>query len=231
MKQKHFILAAAIVAALASTASLAAADNALGLINTGEAPRITQTVDNSDVRILPASHLGFLAKASTSTVAVADTAPMQHLQLILKPSAARTASLAALIANQHNPKSAQFQKWLTPKQYGDTFGVLDSDIAAVTAWLTSQGFTVNNVYPNKTQIDFTGTAAQVRQAREPLGSVVVRSMKNSEVQKNPPGAPPGDYVLQTFETTFSASTTPRTETLPLIRGADGRWRAVGYFIR
>jgi subtilase family serine protease len=28
----------------------------------------------------------------------------------------------------------------------------------------SQGFTVNSVYPNKTQIDFSGTAAQVREA-------------------------------------------------------------------
>ncbi|HEY8682598.1 MAG TPA: protease pro-enzyme activation domain-containing protein, partial [Rhodanobacter sp.] len=34
----------------------------------------------------------------------------------------------------------------------------------VTSWLTSQGFTVNSVYPNKTQIDFSGTAGQVRQA-------------------------------------------------------------------
>ena len=72
---------------------------------------------------------------------------------------------------------------------------------------------------------------QVRQVREPLGSVVVRSMKKSEPQKNPPGAPPGDYLLLTFDTKFADSEPARTETLPLITGADGRWRAVGYFIR
>ena len=72
---------------------------------------------------------------------------------------------------------------------------------------------------------------QVRQVREPLGHVVARSMKKSEPQKNPPGAPPGDYLLLTFDTKFADSEPSRTETLPLIKGADGQWRAVGYFIR
>ena len=34
----------------------------------------------------------------------------------------------------------------------------------MTSWLTSEGFTVNGVYPNKMQIDFSGTASQVDQA-------------------------------------------------------------------
>lgn len=74
-------------------------------------------------------------------------------------------------------------------------------------------------------------AAQVKQARGTLGNVVTRSLKKSEEQKNPPGAPPGDYLLLSFETKFADSEPARTETLPLIKGADGRWRAVGYFIR
>jgi len=165
MKRTHLILSTAVASALASSPSMAAsAANALASLNTSEAPRVTQTVNNNDLFTLPKSHLGFMAKASSNSVAVADTAPMQHLQLILKPSALRAASLQTLIAGQHDPKSAIFQKWLTPQQFGESFGVADSDIASVTAWLTSEGFTVNNVYPNKTQIDFSGTAAQVRQA-------------------------------------------------------------------
>jgi hypothetical protein len=74
-------------------------------------------------------------------------------------------------------------------------------------------------------------ATQVGRVRGPLGIVVYRRLKNSEPQKNPPGAPPGDYLLLTFETKFVDSEPARTETLPLIKGADGRWRAVGYFIR
>lgn len=74
-------------------------------------------------------------------------------------------------------------------------------------------------------------AAQARQAREPLGAVVARRMKSSDQQKDPNGAPKGDYLIVTFETTFAANAAPKTETLPLIKGPDGRWRAVGYFIR
>ncbi|HXE79011.1 MAG TPA: protease pro-enzyme activation domain-containing protein, partial [Rhodanobacter sp.] len=132
-------------------------------ISRPEAPRVVQAVSNTNLVTIPRTHLAFVAQATSSTP-LADSARMSHLQLVLKPSALRQAQMEALIANQHNPKSALFQHWLTPQQFGDAFGVTDGDIAAVTAWLTAQGFTVNNVYPNKTQIDFSGTAGQVRQA-------------------------------------------------------------------
>jgi subtilase family serine protease len=170
MNHGHLILRASIVAALATTSALVFANSAdtsgtPALAGTSgiEAPRVTQTVNISNRVTVPKSHLAFVDKASSS-VPLANTFTMNHLQLVLRPSALRTATLEALIANQHNPKSPQFQKWLTPQQFGEQFGVTDSDIAAVTSWLASQGFTVNNVYPNKTQIDFSGTAAQVNQA-------------------------------------------------------------------
>jgi len=89
---------------------------------------------------------------------------MNHLQLVLKRSAPRTVALEASITNQHNPESAQFHHWLTPQQFGEAFGAVDADITTLTSWLTAQGFTVNGVYPNKMQIDFSGTASQVNQA-------------------------------------------------------------------
>ena len=73
--------------------------------------------------------------------------------------------------------------------------------------------------------------AQVRQAREPLGAVVARTLKSLENQKDPRGAPPGDYLLVTYDTTFAASPKHWTETLPLIKGPDAQWHAVGYFVR
>ena len=170
MNHGHLILRASIAAALATTSALVFANTvdtagASALAGTSgiEAPRVTQPVNISNLVTVPKSHLAFVDKAS-SKAPLASTFTMNHLQLVLKPSALRTASLEALVANQHNPNSPQFQKWLTPQQYGEQFGVTDSDIAAVTSWLTSQGFTVNSVYPNKTQIDFSGTAEQVNRA-------------------------------------------------------------------
>ena len=169
MNHRNLILSAAITTALAIAPRVsfahpsASTGNALAGVNTAEAPRVTQAVINAHLAMLPGTHLGLISHAPAGTP-LAGSAVMRHLQLILKPSAMRQAAMEHLIANQHDPESATFQKWLTPQQFGNAFGVLDSDIAAVTAWLTSQGFTVNNVYPNKTQIDFSGTAAQVDQA-------------------------------------------------------------------
>ncbi len=169
MNHRNIILSAAIAAALSIAPSVSLAQpsastgNALAGINTSEAPRVTRAVINTNLATLPGTHLAIISHAPAGTP-LAGTTTMRHLQLVLKPSALRHAAMEQLIANQHNPDSASFQKWLTPQQFGDAFGVLDSDIAAVTAWLTSEGFTVNNVYPNKTQIDFSGTAGQVDQA-------------------------------------------------------------------
>jgi subtilase family serine protease len=161
MKQGQLILGASIAAALAAVPALA---QPIGFgVNTSEAPRITQTVNNNVVSVLPKTHLQFVQRKAP-VKQLADSFKMNHLQLILKPSAARQAALVSLIADQHNPKSSGFHQWLTPAQFGENYGVADADIAAVTAWLKSQGFSVNNVYPNKTQIDFSGTSGQVKAA-------------------------------------------------------------------
>ncbi|OOG40363.1 protease pro-enzyme activation domain-containing protein [Rhodanobacter sp. C05] len=166
MKQGYFILSASIAAALAGAPVLAqpmAAGNLVTAAAASEAPRVTQTINNQQVSPLAKTHLKFVETTSPGKQ-LADSFKMNHLQLVLKPSAARQAALTSLIADQHNPKSSSFHQWLTPEQFGASYGVADSDIAAVTSWLKAQGFTVNNVYPNKTQIDFSGTVGQVKAA-------------------------------------------------------------------
>lgn len=166
MKTEHVMKGLSIAAAVAMWPSMTlafASNAALTGINTAEAPRVTQVVDNRVVSTLGNTHLGFLSHA-TSAGAVDDAMPMNHMQLILQASAMRASALDSLIAAQHDPSSAKFHQWLTPQEFGSTFGVADADIAAVKSWLMSQGFTVNGVYPNKMQIDFSGTAGLVRQA-------------------------------------------------------------------
>jgi len=169
MTNKHLLIYVSIAAALttlpaALLAQTATAQNsATADLNTAEMPRVTQTVDNKVVSTVASSHLKFISSAKP-TSAVADSMPMNHMQLILQRSALRTSALESLIAAQHDPASPKFHQWVTPAEFGATFGVADADIAAAKAWLTSQGFTVNGVYPNKMQIDFSGTAGQVRQA-------------------------------------------------------------------
>ena len=165
MKTEHVMLGVSIAMALATlpAIALAQASPALAGLNTAEAPRVTQTVDNRVVSTLSGTHLS-LIDALKPISNVADSMPMNHMQLILQRSTLRTSALESLTAAQHDPRSSKFHQWVTPAEFGATFGVADADIAAAKSWLVSQGFTVNGVYPNKMQIDFSGTAGMVRQA-------------------------------------------------------------------
>src|SRR5208337_336134 len=70
--------------------------------------------------------------------------------------------LAALIAQQHDPKSPNYHHWLTPAQLATQFGPAPSDVAAVTTWLKSQGFTVDSTDRSQMRINFSGNARRVR---------------------------------------------------------------------
>ena len=163
MHQHKLAVAACLLTAVAGTSVMAqsASSHFPAFANTStDAPRVVQTVDANRVVTLARSHFSFLDGMKATSVVDAAT-PMNHLQLVLRRSAARQAALDQLSADQHNPNASRYRQWLTPKQYGDQFGVLDSDIAAASAWLSSQGFKVNAVYPNRMQIDFSGTAGTV----------------------------------------------------------------------
>jgi subtilase family serine protease len=95
---------------------------------------------------------------------VADDLALDHMMLQLKRSPEQAQALEQFIAEQQDPKSANFHKWLTAAEFGQRFGSAESDIRSVTEWLGAQGFKVNTVYPSGMTIDFSGNAAQVRNA-------------------------------------------------------------------
>src|SRR5579871_140279 len=88
---------------------------------------------------------------------------LSGMTLLFKQSPAQESALQQLIAEQQNPASVNYRRWLTPDQYADRFGVSHNDIAKVTAWLKSEGFTVGTVARGRNWIVFSGTARQVQQ--------------------------------------------------------------------
>src|SRR5262245_24294624 len=95
---------------------------------------------------------------------VADSLHMQHMLLQLKRSPDREASLQQFLKEVQTEGSPNFHHWLTAQEFDARFGLAASDLAAVTAWLRSEGLQVNVVYPSGMLIDFSGTAGQVRRA-------------------------------------------------------------------
>jgi subtilase family serine protease len=84
------------------------------------------------------------------------------LQLSRSPEQER--ALEARIQSMHDPSSPNFHHWMTAAELGEAYGVAQEDIQKISAWLQSRGFRVNSVSPGRTWIDFSGTAASVRQA-------------------------------------------------------------------
>ena len=153
---KQFLKSVAGV--LAATAWLCASSSATqlpsriaGQINTAEQVEIAGT----------ASH-----RPATSTVvgALVGNTPLTRMGLVLAPSAAQEADLEHLLADQVNPASASYHKWLTPAQFGARFGVSDADLAKIEGWLTSQGFDIVSVPASRNTVFFSGTSAQVESA-------------------------------------------------------------------
>jgi subtilase family serine protease len=95
--------------------------------------------------------------------AVDDALPFEHLLLMLKRDAATEGALQGRIQALHTPGSAEFHHWLTAEQVGAQFGANPQDVAVLEQWLTSHGFAVNRLYKSGLVLDFSGTAAQIRE--------------------------------------------------------------------
>ncbi len=92
------------------------------------------------------------------------SAPIHGMRLILGQTTEQAAALEQLLEDQRNPSSPDYQRWRTPEEYGERFGVSDNDLAQLATWLQSQGFTVEQVARAHNWIAFSGTAGQVRDA-------------------------------------------------------------------
>jgi hypothetical protein len=87
-----------------------------------------------------------------------------RMVLLTQRSAAQEADLEQLLQEQQDPSSPQYHQWLTPVEFGQRFGPGTNDMAKITGWLQSQGFTVEPPANGRQFIFFTGSSAQVEAA-------------------------------------------------------------------
>jgi subtilase family serine protease len=124
--------------------------------------RVVQAVDSSQMATV-AGNVHPLALAGSDQGRVDSSMPM-HVTMTFKMTAAQQADLDGLLAAQQQRGSPDYQRWLTPEQFGSRFGLSQSDITKVTGWLESRGFRVENVPASRNMITFSGTARQVETA-------------------------------------------------------------------
>jgi subtilase family serine protease len=136
-------------------------------ISTGQstqaAPRITAPVNESSLVTLT-GNVSSRARAEFDLGAASPSTQLSHVRLMLSRTSAQEAALNKYLADLQDKSSPNYHKWLTPAQFGKLYGPADSDIAAIVAWLQSQGLRVDGVSSGRTNIAFSGSVAQIERA-------------------------------------------------------------------
>lgn len=124
--------------------------------------RITRPLDNAERAQVAGPHP--LARAEFDRGPVAGSMKIDRAAVVFKLAPAQQSALDKLLAEQQNPRSANFRRWLTPEQFAARFGMSDDDLSRVSAWLRSQGLSVDGYSRARTRVFFSGAAAQVARA-------------------------------------------------------------------
>ena len=125
----------------------------------GAVDRIAAPVDASRMVVLRGSTHP-MAQARFDQGRVDPAMPISYATLHLKPAA----GLGELLADQQNPRSANYHRWLSPQQFGERFGLSDNDLARIADWLGAEGFQIHDVARGRHWITFSGTAEQAERA-------------------------------------------------------------------
>jgi subtilase family serine protease len=127
-------------------------------------PALTAAVNESELVTLGGNTPAAALNSENDRGPVADEMQLDHMLLALKRSPEVEAQLQQLIEAMHNPASQEYHRWLTPQQLAARFDPAPEDIETIRTWLVSHGFVVNHVYQHGFVIDFSGSAAHVRDA-------------------------------------------------------------------
>jgi subtilase family serine protease len=117
-------------------------------------PQITRYVDDADRVVLSGNVHPWIAERAPIGQANRSL-PMEKMILSLKMAPEAKVRLDTLLAEQQDPKSPNYHRWLTPAQFGAQFGPAESDLDAVKVWLLSQGFSIDEVAPSGLTITFS----------------------------------------------------------------------------
>jgi len=126
-------------------------------------PRIVQAINEQQLTALK-GNTHRLARAQFDRGPAPPDLPMERMLLVLKRSDDQERALRKLLDDQQDKAPPQYHKWVTPEEFGKKFGPANQDMQVVTGWLESHGFSIGRVAKGRNMIEFSGTAAQVKEA-------------------------------------------------------------------
>ena len=139
-------------------------------------PLINQAIDESNLVQLAGNTRAEAIRENDLGPAAKDLHLDMYLQL--KRSPQQEVAAQQFVESLTDRTSPNFHKWITAAEYGQRFGATPEDIATVSRWLESHGFTVNGVPSHNMVIDFSGNAGQVRETfRTEIHNLTVRGKR------------------------------------------------------
>jgi subtilase family serine protease len=90
----------------------------------------------------------------------ANADPAQPLTMEVRFAIRNRAELDKLLAEQQDPNSPNYHKWLATGEFDKRFGATPAQVDAVSAWLRSQGFSI--VSASAQSVEFSGTVDQAQ---------------------------------------------------------------------
>ncbi len=127
------------------------------------AARVRQPIDSRQMTALRGGVHPF-ARPEFDQGALDPAHIVRRMKLVFNRSTAQQQALDKLLEEQQNPNSPNYHNWLTPEQFAERFGMADADLAKVEDWLTSRGFTIDEVARGRNYIVFSGAVGDINAA-------------------------------------------------------------------
>lgn len=125
----------------------------------GQTERIPANLHSLEDAVI-SGHISPRTRTLPDRGVVTDNLSIRHVRLVLKRSDAQQRDLDRLLDQQRDPASPSFHHWLTPEEFAERFGFSEKDIGKLAGWLSSEGFSVEQIARSRNWIAFTGTAGQ-----------------------------------------------------------------------
>lgn len=82
----------------------------------------------------------------------------------------------------------------------------------------------------KSAVTRTAWIKQVSAARKPVGKLISRKLTKSDLIKDPPNSPPGQYAGIQYKSSFQNLNSAVETVVPML-DKDGKWRVSGYIVK
>ncbi|MDH6125444.1 S53 family peptidase [Kitasatospora sp. GP82] len=136
----------------------------LPIIALAASPAFAAQTETRQAAAQPVALHGNVVPAVSHSTRTGEVAADSRITLAISLNQQDTAGLDTFLTQVTDPKSPDYEHYLTVDQFAQRFGASPATIAKVTAYLKAQGLTVGAVTANRLTLEATGTAAQVQKA-------------------------------------------------------------------